>query len=60
MLDNVYLIPVIKARPLEMFVPEKKSQRADQVEAGSCRRTGPGDIAGVLRDFRLEENHIYF
>jgi len=53
------MAPVVHARPLELLVVQLKSERFDQVKLGAGDGAEPGDIAGVGRDFRFEEDHMH-
>ena len=34
------------------------SKRLDQMQHTACRRTGAGNVAGVLRNLRLDQNNV--
>lgn len=51
--------PVIQARPLEVFIFEGETQRFDQVEGGAHCCASADNIAGVLRNLRLQQNDIH-
>jgi hypothetical protein len=50
--------PVVEARPLQVSVAEAKAQGLDQVERRVRGRARSGNVAGILRDLRLEEYHL--
>ena len=55
---DIELIPVIEPRAFEFFIVDLKAHRLDYVQRHTRRRTGPRDIAGILRYLRLHQNNI--
>ena len=56
---NVKLVPVINYQPLHFLIVDFKSERLYKMKRGAGCGACAGDIARVLRDFRLDENYIY-
>ena len=52
-IKDVHQVPVIQSGPPDRLLRNVESQRADQVQLTAGGRTSAGDIAAVLRDFRL-------
>ena len=52
------VLQVIHAGAFEMLVGEEEAQRADEMEGGAGGGTETGDIAGVLGDFRLDQDNF--
>ena len=57
---NLHLdgIPVVQARAAKLGVGDGKSEGFDQVEAGAGGGAQAGNVAGVGRDFRADEDHM--
>lgn len=51
-------MPVVQSRALDGAVRDVEAQRLDQMQHRAGRGTGTGDIAGVLRDLRRDENDV--
>jgi hypothetical protein len=51
-------MPVIKSGALEQSVVQRKTQRLDQVQLGAGICTQANDIAGVGRDFGLDQYNM--
>jgi len=58
MKDEVHVAPIIRPRPPQAPVGENKTQRLDQMKARSGGGAGPGDVPGILGNFRLDERYI--
>lgn len=43
---------------LHALVVDSKAERLDQMQHTACRRTGAGNVAGVLRNLRLDQNNV--
>lgn len=50
--------PVVESRSFQVPVRDAETQRLDEMERRMGRSTGPGDISGILRNFRLVQNHL--
>jgi hypothetical protein len=57
-ITQVYLGPVIKARPLQVFVVDLETKGVNQVKAKFRSPAQPGDVARVCRDLGLMQNHM--
>lgn len=55
---DVQQMPVIQSRPFQLPVVNGETHGAHQMKPCTGGGTGPGDIAGVLGDFRLYKNDI--
>jgi hypothetical protein len=51
--------PVVKPRALQIPVVQAEAQRLDQVQRRAGGRACPGDVAGILRDFRADQHHVH-
>ena len=51
-------MPVIQTGPLHALVVDSKAERLDQMQHTACRRTGAGNVAGVLRNLWLDQNNV--
>ena len=47
-------VPVVETRPLEVSVGDLKAEGSHKMEPCARRSTGARDVAGILRDLRLE------
>ena len=54
----IHLLPVIKSRPLEVFVIHPEAQRMDEVQSDFSGAAEPGDISRICGDLRLKEDHV--
>lgn len=55
---DVAFVPVVHAGTAEGFFIKGKSEGSDQMQTGSCGETKAGDVAGVGRDFRFDQDHV--
>ena len=55
---DIEQVPVVQTGALHAPVVELKAERFDQMQHTARRRTGARDVAGVLRDLRLDQNDI--
>ena len=57
---DLYLdgIPIVEAGAAELGVGDLKAQRLDQMEAGAGGGAQAGDVAGVGRDFGMDEDDV--
>src|SRR5436190_11923204 len=53
------VLPVVHAGPFELGVVEFEAERFDQVQSRFGRGAKAGDVAGVGRDFRFEEDDVH-
>ena len=56
-------MPVIQPSALEILVFQAIAQRLNQMQLAARRRTGSGNIAGILRNLRLNQDdmkHVSF
>jgi hypothetical protein len=51
-------MPIVQARSADGLLGNIKPQRPDQMQPRSGSGTGAGNIAAVLRDFRLDQYDI--
>ena len=51
--------PVVEAGTLEVAVLQLEAQGLDEVQAGAGDGAEPGNVAGVRRDLRLEEDYLH-
>ncbi len=54
---HAHIGPVVKAGAFEKLVRNAKSERFDKVKRRVGGGTGPGNVAGVLRNLRLIEKN---
>ena len=52
------LLPIVEPGALEGFVVDGKAERPHEVKCGVGGEAKPGDVAGIGRDFRLDEDDI--
>lgn len=57
-IGNVQKGPVVQARPFQLFVINGKAHGLHQMETGAGGGAGTADVAGVLRDFGLDQHDI--
>ena len=50
--------PVIQPRALQIFILQAVPQRLDQVQLAPRRRAGARYVAGILRNFRLDQHDM--
>ena len=55
---DVHQMPVIESGPLDRLVGDIKAERLDQMQHTARRRTGPGNVAGICRDLRFDQNNV--
>ena len=58
MLMHVELLPVVHAGPAQMPVADLESQGMNEVQPRAGDGAHATDVAGVLRDLRLEEHDV--
>ena len=51
-------MPVVQTCAFHALVVEREAERLDQMQHAAGRRAGAGDIAGILRNLRLDQNDI--
>lgn len=51
-------VPVVESGALDIPIGQPEAERLDQIENRASRSAQPGDIAGVLRDFRLDQHNM--
>ena len=51
-------MPVIKAGTFELFVVNMKAHRFNKVEPCTGCGAGSGNVSGVLRNLRFNENNV--
>jgi len=51
-------IPVVEAGASQVLVIDGKAELADQVQPGAGRRAQPGNVAGVGRDLRFDQDNM--
>ncbi len=51
-------MPVIESGPFYIAIGYRKTERFDEMQRRSDRRTGPCDISGILRDFGFHEHDV--
>ena len=52
------MLPVIQPRALQAAVGDGKAERLDEMQRAAGDGAGAGDVAGVLRDLRLEKYDV--
>ena len=57
-LGDIEILPVIETRTLEFFVINGKAHRFHDMKPRSRGGAGAGNVAGILRDLRLDQNKI--
>ena len=55
---HIEQMPVVQTGTLHALIVDSKAERLDQMQHTTCRRTGAGNVAGVLRDLRLDQNNV--
>jgi hypothetical protein len=55
---QVGVLVVIQARPAQLLVGDPEAQGLDQVQAAAGVGGQADDVAGVGRDFRLEQDDV--
>ena len=55
---DIDLVPVIHPGAFKMFICDCKAHGANQVQPAPCGSTGPGNVSGILRNFRLHQHDI--
>jgi hypothetical protein len=58
MILDIHFMPIIQARPLQMFVIYLKPQRVDQVKSYTDGPAQTGNIARIGRYLRLIQGHV--
>ena len=58
MLDEVDVLPVIHACPLQMFVIDLKTEWVDEVQARTDRQACSSDVSGVVGNQRGAEHDV--
>ncbi len=53
------LLPIVHSRALPAFVVHLESERANKVKGGLCRRAESGDIPGIGRNFKFDQNDVH-
>ena len=51
-------MPVVQTRAPDGAVRDLEPQRTDEVQPAAGSRTGAGDVAAVLRNFRFDQNDV--
>ena len=57
-IGNVEQVPVVQTGAFELAVVDFKSQRFHQMQRSACGGAGTRDVAGVLRNLRLDQYDI--
>ena len=52
-------MPIVQPGAFELPIVNFKTQWFDEMEHRAGRRAGPGDVAGVHGDLRLDQHDIY-
>ena len=55
---EVDFLPVIESGPFQGAIVDGKPERLDQVQRRTGGETKPADVAGIRRDFRLDEDDV--
>ena len=55
---QLYLIPVVHTRALDHAGCQPESERLDQMQRRTGRKTGAADITGVSRDLRFQQYDV--
>jgi len=55
---DIQHMPIIQARPFELFIVRRKAHWLHQVQASARGGAGAGYVASVLRNFRFKQNQI--
>ena len=50
--------PIVEARAAAGFFGDVKAQRMDEVQRAACGDTGAAYVAGVVGDFRVDEDDL--
>jgi hypothetical protein len=53
------MLPIIHASAFELGVVELETEWFDQMQRGVGRGAETGDISGVRRDFRFEQDDVH-
>ena len=56
--SQIQLIPIIQSCAFDGFFGNVESERADQMQCAARYGAGAGNIAGVGRDFRFNQNNV--
>ena len=54
----IKLVPVVKPGAFQFFVVHGKAHRAYHVQPCARHRAGPCNVAGILRDLRLDQYNV--
>jgi hypothetical protein len=55
---DIHFAPVVEPRTLQLTVVGGKTELSHKVEHGACGTAEAGDISGVGRDFRLDQDYV--
>ena len=53
-----HLRPVVEAGAAHRALAHREAERLDEMQFGADRGAGARDVAGVLRNLRLEQNDV--